>query len=57
LQDILQNKNINFILGDFLDAETLFLLRSLIKKSGNIKVTQMKTISSFKNIDFRNLYL
>ena len=56
IQPLLKKNNVNFVLGNFLDAETLFLLKSLTKELGNMKITSIAS-SFFRNIDFRNFYI
>jgi NADH-quinone oxidoreductase subunit G len=59
LKNILQNKKrINFILGNFLDLETIILLKKITKKIGNysIKINLNSNNQNFNN-DFRKTYI
>ncbi len=51
----LETCNVFFILGNFLDAETLFLLKQIIKKKGN--ALALSTNEKINNVDFRNSYI
>lgn len=55
---IIENKKLNFLLGDFLDIETLFLIKKISNKIGNFSVNITNINSDYLyNIDFRKNYI
>ena len=59
LKNIFQNrKRINFILGNFLDLETIILLKKITKKFGNYSIkTNLNSVENNLNIDFRKNFI
>lgn len=59
LKNIFQNrKRINFILGNFLDLETIILLKKITKKFGNYSIKiNLNSVENNLNIDFRKNFI
>ena len=57
ISNLLLTKNLNFILGNFLDIETSLILKKISSLSkNNVTINNSNNLETFSNIDFRSNY-
>ena len=58
ISNLLLTKNLNFILGNFIDIETSIILKKILSLSNNnVTINNSYNLETYSNIDFRSNYL